>query len=266
LKEKLMMTYQEVLSRGFILRGMMHRPKSAPAGQRLPAVVLCHGFSGTRVEPHRLLVKAANALAEAGIVAVRFDFAGSGESDGEFVDMTPETEVQDAMNILQWLGAQPSVDRSKLGMIGLSLGGLVTACAAARKSPAAIALWAATAHMGQRMHERATPESAAQLEKKGYVDLRGNLVGQGFFENALQINPLQEARQYAGKVLIVHGTEDQSVPVSEANEYAEAFAQCNPELHIIEGADHTFNSQHWEADIIGTTVKFMEQVLSNSVR
>jgi dipeptidyl aminopeptidase/acylaminoacyl peptidase len=267
LKEKLMMTYQEVLSRGFILRGMMHRPKAASAGQRLPAVVLCHGFTGTRVEPHQLLVKAANALAEAGIVAVRFDFAGSGESDGEFVDMTPETEVQDAMNILQWLGAQPGVDRSKLGMIGLSLGGLVTACAAARaKLPAAIALWAATAHMGERMHERATPESTAQLEKKGYVDLRGNLVGRGFFENALQINPLQEARQFAGKVLIVHGTADQSVPVSEAHEYAEAFAQCNPKLHIIPDADHTFNSEDWEADVIGTTVEFMKQALIDSAR
>lgn len=261
------MTYQEVLSRGFILRGMMHRPQSVPTGQRLPAVVLCHGFSGTRVEPHQLLVKAANALAEAGIVAVRFDFAGSGESDGDFVDMTPETEVQDAINILQWLGAQSGVDRSKLGMIGLSLGGLVTACAASRtKLPAAIALWAATAHMGERMHERATPESTAQLQEKGYVDLRGNLVGRGFLENALQIKPFDEARQYAGKVLIAHGTADQSVPVSEAMEYAEAFAQCNPKLHIIPDADHTFNSEKWEADVIGTTVEFMEKVLVEGAR
>ena len=257
-----MMTYQEVLSRGFTLRGMVHRPQSVPPGIRLPAVVLCHGFTGTRVESHRLLVKAANALVEAGIVAVRFDFAGSGESDGEFVDMTPETEVQDAMNILQWLGAQSGVDRSKLGMIGLSLGGLVTACAASRtKLPAAIALWAATANMGQRMNERATPEMTAQLQEKGYVDSRGNMVGRGFYESALQIKPLQEARQYAGKVLIVHGTEDQSVPVSEADEYAGAFAKCFPQLHIIQGADHTFNSQVWEADVIGTTVEFMRQIL-----
>ena len=153
------------------------------------------------------------------------------------------------------------MDRSKLGMIGLSLGGLVTACAAGRtKLPAAIALWAATAHMGERMHERSTPESAAELEAKGYIDLRGNLVGRGFLENALQIKPLQEAQQYTGKVLIAHGSADQGVPVSEAHEYAEAFAQCNPTLHIISDADHTFNSQQWEADVIGTTVKFMEQL------
>jgi dipeptidyl aminopeptidase/acylaminoacyl peptidase len=262
-----MMTYQEVLSRGFILRGMMHRPLSVPAGRRLPAVVLCHGFSGTRVEPHRLLVKAANALAEAGIVSVRFDFAGSGESDGDFVDMTPETEVQDAINILQWLGAQPGVDRSKLGMIGLSLGGLVTACAASRtKLPAAIALWSATAHMGERMQERTTPESAAQLQEKGYIDLRGNLVGREFLENALEIKPLKEAQAYTGKVLIAHGTADQSVPVSEAQEYAGAFAQCNPKLHLISDADHTFNNEIWEMDIIATTVEFMKQMLIESER
>jgi dipeptidyl aminopeptidase/acylaminoacyl peptidase len=259
-----MITYQEVLSRGFTLRGMMHRPQSVPAGRRLPAVVLCHGFTGTRVEPHRLFVKAANALAAAGIVAVRFDFAGSGESDGEFVDVTPETEVQDAINILNWLGAQAGVDRSRLGMIGLSLGGLVTACAASRTQlPAAIALWAATANMGQRMHERATPQSSAQLEEKGYIDRSGNLVGRGFLENALQINPLQEAQQYAGKVLIVHGTEDQAVPVSEADEYANAFSKCNPKVHLISNADHTFNNEIWEADVIGTTVDWMKSLLVN---
>ncbi|MEO6906594.1 MAG: alpha/beta fold hydrolase [Abditibacteriaceae bacterium] len=258
-----MMTYQEVLSRGFILRGMMHRPQAAPAGRRLPAVVLCHGFTGTRVEPHQLLVKAANALTEAGIIAVRFDFAGSGESDGEFVNMTPETEVQDAINILQWLGAQSGVDRSKIGMIGLSLGGLVTACAASRtKLPAAIALWSATAHMGDRMKERATLESSMQLQEKGCIDLKGNLVGREFLENALQINPLQEAKQYDGKVLIVHGTADQSVPVSEAKEYAEAFAQCQPTLHMIPDADHTFNSQNWEAELIKTTTEWMKKYLS----
>jgi dipeptidyl aminopeptidase/acylaminoacyl peptidase len=257
-----MMIYQEVLSRGFTLRGMMHRPQSVPTGRRLPAVALCHGFTGTRVEGHQLFVKTARALADAGVVAVRFDFAGSGESDGEFVDMTPETEVLDAVNILQWLGAQPGVDRSRLGMVGLSLGGLVTACAASRTNlPAAIALWAATAHMGQRMQERTTPESTAQLQEKGYVDLRGNLVGREFLENALQINPLQEARQFTGKVLIVHGTEDQSVPVSEAGEFAEAFERCDPKVLLIDGADHTFSSEDWEKQVIGTTVDWMKEIL-----
>lgn len=257
------MIYQEVLSRGFTLRGMMHRPVTDSMNKRMPAVMLCHGFSGTRVEAHQLLVKAANALAAAGMIVVRFDFAGSGESDGEFVEMTPETEIEDAINILHWLAAQPGVDRSRLAMTGLSLGGLVTACAASRTNmPAAIALWSATAHMGQRMQERATEESTSQLQEKGYVDFRGNLVGRAFFQNAAQINPLQEASQYRGKVLIVHGTDDQVVPVAEAHEYSEAFKACYPQLYLMEGADHTFSSESWEANVIQTTVNWMKEQLA----
>jgi len=257
-----MITYQEVFSRGLTLRGMMHRPEGA-GSQRLPAVLLCHGFTGTRVEGHQLFVKAARSLTAAGMVAGRFDFGGSGESDGEFVDMTPETEVQDAINLVHWLGAQPGVDRSRIGVIGLSLGGLVTACMASRTNlPKAIALWSATAHMGHRMQERATDESNAQLQEKGYIDRRGNRVGKAFIESALAIQPLQEAQQFEGDVFIVHGTEDQAVPVSEADEYARAFEHRQPKVLLMDGADHTFSREDWESRVINETVAWLGETLA----
>lgn len=112
------------------------------------------------------------------------------------------------------------------------------------------------------MKERIDPESLAQLQEKGYIDLNGNLLGRGFLDSALQISPLQEAQRYDGKVLIVHGTADQSVPVSEAKEYAAAFAKCQPRLHIIADANHTFNSQKWETELIKTTVEWMKENLN----
>src|SRR5271155_5466123 len=78
------------------LAAVLHR---AP-GKRL--VILCHGFTGNKIESGRLFVQTARALQQAGISALRFDFMGSGDSSGEFNQMTPDTQIQDALDALAW--------------------------------------------------------------------------------------------------------------------------------------------------------------------
>jgi pimeloyl-ACP methyl ester carboxylesterase len=72
------------------LRGMLHLP-GGPG--RHACVMLCHSFTGNRLESHFLFVTIAPALDAAGLACLRFNFAGSGESDGDFVDMTTAGEV-----------------------------------------------------------------------------------------------------------------------------------------------------------------------------
>jgi len=247
---------------GGTMRGMLHRPPGFSSAQRHPAVIMCHGFTGTRVEPHRILVKAARQLASQGIVTLRFDFWGSGESDGDFVDVTPETEIEDALAVVDWLRAQAGIDRTRLGLLGFSLGGLVASCTAARAEKIkALCLWAATAHMGRRLQERLTPEAKASLEEQGFYDMSGTCVGRDFFEVALRTNPLKELQAYTGAALLIHGTADGSVPISEIYEYADALKNNEPKLHILEEADHTFNRMSWEADVIETTVSWFKKSL-----
>lgn len=254
--------YVEVGSRGQTMRGMLHRPPDFSSARRYPAMMLWHGFTGTRVEPHRLFVKTARRFAAQGIITARFDFIGSGESDGDFIEVTPETEIEDALAVVSWMRAQPGIDRTRLGLLGLSLGGLVSACTAARSGQIkALCLWAATAHMGQRMRERMTPDSAGYLEQHGFVDQGGNRVGRPFIEVAARLNPLGEASKYRGAALVVHGTGDTVVPVQEAGEYAAALEACDPTLHLIEEADHAFTRWEWETELIETTVRWLEQKL-----
>ncbi|MBD3293779.1 MAG: alpha/beta hydrolase, partial [Armatimonadia bacterium] len=69
---------------GHRIAASIHIPDTTPA----PGVVMCHGFTGQRMEAHFLFVKAGRAMCEAGLNVLRFDFRGSGESDGRFRDMT----------------------------------------------------------------------------------------------------------------------------------------------------------------------------------
>lgn len=252
--------YAEVVSRGQIMRGMVHRPADFSAARRYPALMMWHGFTGTRVEPHRLFVKTARRLAQEGFIVARFDFIGNGESDGEFVEVTPATEIQDALNVIHWMSGQAGVDRTKMGLIGLSLGGFVSACAAARSGQiSALVLWAATASISRSLSLRVTPEAEAFLAKNGFVDWYGNILSQAFFDDARKIDPLKELANYQGAALVLHGDEDATVTLDHAQDYHAALPQSK--LHIIQNADHTFNRSDWEKELIETTVGWLKQNL-----
>ena len=107
---------------------------------------MCHGFTGQKVEAHRIFVKTAEALAAQGYLALRFDFRGSGDSEGAFEEMTFEGEVSDAVRAVDYLLAEEPVDPERIGVVGLSMGGAVAACLSGRDERIkATVLWAAVA-------------------------------------------------------------------------------------------------------------------------
>ena len=111
------------------------------------------------------------------------------------------------------------------------------------------------------MKDRVTPEGAQQMEKLGYFDFGGNRIGRAFVEAANYINPLREAANFRGAAIVIHGTGDTVVPVGEAHEYAAALSACNPTLHLIPDADHTFNRETWESELIETTAAWLARKL-----
>src|SRR3974390_1954250 len=129
-----------------LLRGMIHRPDEAGARRNAAGVVFLHGFTGDRMESHWIFIKCARALAEAGTASLRFDFFGSGESEGEFREASLETELADARAAVAFLGKQKGIDHKRLGLCGLSLGGTVAACTAPAARARALVLWSAVAH------------------------------------------------------------------------------------------------------------------------
>ncbi|MFD4295247.1 CocE/NonD family hydrolase [Rhodococcus sp. NPDC058505] len=62
------------------------------------------------------------AFAQAGYVALRVDNRGSGDSEGIMLDEYHATELDDAVQILEWLAAQPWCD-GNVAMLGKSWGG-----------------------------------------------------------------------------------------------------------------------------------------------
>lgn len=240
---------------GQTVYGMLHAPEETA---KAPAVAMCHGFTGNRIETHRLFVKMARCLAANGIAALRFDFRGSGESEGDFEQVTVSGEIDDALAALAFLRQQPEVDDNRIGLIGLSLGGCVAACAAARdRRVKALALWAAVADLQEVFADRWGELVQQALETQGWFDYGGWKISKAFYDDALQVDPLREGLRYDGAALIVHGTNDEVVPVDHAHRYHAAF-RYTKRLHLIEGADHTFARTDWEGELFAVTLNWLK--------
>ncbi len=119
------------------------RRRTAGGVVPFPCVVACHGLSASKDSDKYLLL--ADALPAAGFALARFDFRGCGESSGVETDTTIATRIEDVRAVLACLGQHPRL-RSRVGLLGSSLGGFVaTHVAAARSDIPALVTWNAPA-------------------------------------------------------------------------------------------------------------------------
>ncbi|GHH12218.1 ABC transporter ATP-binding protein [Streptomyces rubradiris] len=103
-----------------------------PAGAgRHPAVLLAHGFGGSKDDMRRQ----AEDLARSGYAVLTWSARGFGRSTGKIGLNDPEAEVADVSRLLDWLAERPEVrlDRAgdpRVGVAGGSYGGAVALLAA----------------------------------------------------------------------------------------------------------------------------------------
>ena len=220
--------------------GMLHTPDHV-TGRKWPAVVFLHGFTGNKPESHRLFVLTARQLAQAGIGALRFDFRGSGDSAGDFSEMTISRELEDARAAVAFIRGQPNVDTQRVGLIGMSMGGMVSALLLGEDAgiPAAV-LWCPVADFHRLWSSRMNDKVSADLSSTGIADYGGWPVGKNFIEDGMKHDPVKSLARSKAEILVLHGDGDDAVPVQESAMYRNVTRR-----EIIPGADHTFNSLAW---------------------
>ena len=110
----------EFYSEGFKLCGDIYTPAGLAPGEKRAAVLLCHGYTGVK---DLYLPDNAEALNQAGYVAMTFDYKGWGESEGSRSRLAPYSRVMDVQAAMTFLGLQPEVDSQRIGLYGTSYGG-----------------------------------------------------------------------------------------------------------------------------------------------
>jgi uncharacterized protein len=101
---------------GFTLVGDLYQPRDR-AGKRFPGLVVCGPFGAVKEQVSGLY---AQKMAESGFVTLAFDPTYTGESEGNPRKVaSPDISIEDISAAIDRLGHLTSVDRERIGVIGI---------------------------------------------------------------------------------------------------------------------------------------------------
>jgi len=112
------------MSDGLKLAGILHVPDGRAEGQKLPTIIVAHGFVGTKDKSHVEIL--THMLEEMGYGVFRIDFRGCGESEGARGEVRCFDQVADLKNAVTFLTSRDEVDPDRIGVTGHSFGAAVS--------------------------------------------------------------------------------------------------------------------------------------------
>lgn len=183
----------------------------APDNARAPAVAVLHGWGGNA----EMMLPVAAPLNQAGYAVLLFDARCHGRSDDDNFASLPRF-AEDLDCALVWLAQQPGVDAANIAVLGHSVGaGAVLLAASRRKDIAAVISVAAFSHPANMMRRFLAAHHVPYMPLGWYV-MRyvQHIIGHRFDA----IAPRHTITQIRCPVLLVQGSDDTIIPVSEARE------------------------------------------------
>lgn len=254
--------------------------KKVAAGRKVPAVILSHSNSLT----HSAMKDYARAIADKGMVAYCFDFCGGStesRSDGSTDDMTVFSEVDDLHAVLTAIRRLDYVNTDSVYLLGSSQGGLVSALVAEQRASdlCGMLLFYPAFNLPEMV------KMFSDMMNQWGGSLGGGSWGGGSWGNSswgsgfggfgtmseTYVNAIKDydvwshIGTFPHPITIVHGSADIIVPVSYSEKAVSIYQQANPDvqLHVIEGANHGFNSANLGSmgSLMGATADYDDQVM-----
>jgi pimeloyl-ACP methyl ester carboxylesterase len=219
----------------------------APAAARHRLVIIGHGLTSDRERPWSRAL--AEALAPHGLSSLRIAFSGNGDSEGSFLDSCITKEVDDLGAVLD-----AAEEAGYLcAYVGHSMGsavGIVRAAADPRiRAFVGLAGIAHTAEFVTRMFGHLRPGDP-MLDKPGCP------FGETLRDDLLALGAVVDlAPSVKGPWLLVHGTADEVVPVTDSRDLAAA-SRGRARLTELPGVDHSFTGDGLPA-MVEVVVKWL---------
>jgi dipeptidyl aminopeptidase/acylaminoacyl peptidase len=206
---------------------------AADSGTPHPAVIVMHGWGGNAA----MMLPLARPLHEAGFAALFIDARCHGASDDDSFASLPRF-AEDLEHALAWLAARAEIDAGRIAFIGHSVGaGAALLAASRRPDVAAVVSVSAFSHPAAMMRRwlatRRIPERPVGRYILDYVQ---RTIGHRFDD----IAPVATIGRVRCPVLLVHGADDDVVPLEEARQIYAARTHDAVELLVLSGEHDSF--------------------------
>ena len=240
-------------AQGEKLSGTLHWPEQ----DTRRGVLLAHCFTCSRHTS--ILRQLGQDLARAGMAALRYDFSGNGKSEGFFADATYTKHVGEVGAAAGFLGRH-GVDQ--IALAGHSMGATISLLAAGQIDNA-VALCTLAGRLSRPDFAHfLSADQRRILEDTGSVDFesRGRRLrlNKNFFLDAARFDLAQSVARLTVPLLVVHGDQDEIIPVAEARSL-EALDLPRVEVAVIQGADHMFSNQTHRRQVSGMVARWLSR-------
>lgn len=223
-----------------------------PPGQRVPALVVMHGWGSNASE----LLPGAEALRRAGLALLLIDARCHGLSgEAEFTSMP--RFAQDLESGLDWLKWQPDIDADRIVLIGHSVGAAAALLLASRRPDVhGVVSLSAFAHpadvMRRWMRARRIPMWPVGHWVLAHVQ---EVIGARFDD----IAPVRTLQAVQAPVLLIHGEDDNVAPMSDLQRLVDVGCGRDVTALTLPGVGHDLSAALAQ-DILPGVTRFLARV------
>gem|GEM_PF-85290 len=227
-----------VVSDGITIRGRIFFPVAEPC-KMYPGLIICHGIPGSgdpRPSDDPGYEAIAEEFASLGIAAVIFNFRGCGDSGGDFEMMG---WTRDLEAVVGKILDTPFIDPTRVSLLGFSGGGAAAIRVAADNSDIyGLAAIGTPAHFD--IFDEDPSEIVSDFKERGIIKDPGFPPDiDRWTRSFVEIEPRRWIGHFEGKrVLIVHGDQDELIPVEHAHELFERAPAGVAKISVIPGGVH----------------------------
>jgi len=191
-------------------------------------IFLCHGFAGNKDRGNK---KRAKAYSAAGWNAVRLDFRGNGESDGDFIEQNLSSRIEDLEAVIDYFRPERTV------LFGTSFGGKVVFHTAVQREVEGI-----VAKMPVTYNETMDKFRSVVDEKGTFEFIEGKPIDERFIEDLETYSFSDVEDKLDIPVFISHGAADETVHIKHS---IEALKNLDVDVHLqkLKGVKHSYTDE-----------------------
>jgi pimeloyl-ACP methyl ester carboxylesterase len=220
-----------------------------------PAIVFLPGYASD-MEGAKALALDAFA-AERGLAMLRLDYSGTGSSAGRFEDGTLDFWLEEALVAIDSLTDGP------LLVIGSSMGGWIALHIALRRPERVQALVGIAAapdftEWGFSHEQKAGLQAAGRIEEPNPYGPEPQVFTAGFWRSGQVLRVLDDPIDIPCPIRLVHGEEDEDVPLSVAQRTMRMVRSADVQLLVLKGGGHRLSEPHEIAAILQVVAGLLE--------